>query len=159
MFINFSSANYAKNTTTSQMILVYQSFFSAFEFSLAENYLSWNNKSAIFIWTLPVFGDQFQPSQRPGETAFSVPLQSYHLPPLATKGKTALGEFMLHPKPQIDLLIEPHFSKISPEVQFCAYQHLGKSSQKEDKEDVVFEIYAIFVMTIVNGQGLSNILS
>ena len=59
---------------------------------------------------LPVFGDQFQPTQAPVETVFNGALQSYHLPTSTTQANTDLAEFVLQHKPQIDSLMEQNLS-------------------------------------------------
>ena len=95
------------------------------------------------LHSLPVFGDKFQPTQAPAETAFDGTLQSYHLPPSTTQAYTDLAQFMLQHKPQIDSLIEQKLS-------------LRKPSQNEDQEDELIEIYANSMMTPVYSQGLSS---
>ena len=60
---------------------------------------------------LPLFGDQFQPTQAPAETAFNGTLQSYHLPSSTTQANTDHAQFMLQHKPQIDSLIEQKLSQ------------------------------------------------
>ena len=60
---------------------------------------------------LTVFGDQFQPTQAPAETAFNGTLQRCHLPPSTAQANTDLAEFMLQHKPQIDSLIEQKLSQ------------------------------------------------
>ena len=76
------------------------------------------------LHSLTVFGDQFQPTQAPAETAFNVTLQSYHLPPSTTQANTDLAQFMLQHKPQIRSLIEQKLSEGSQKVQFSAHlQH------------------------------------
>ena len=50
--------------------------------------------------SLPVFGDQFQPTRAQAETAFNGALQSYHLPSSTTQANTDLAQFMLQHKPQ-----------------------------------------------------------
>ena len=108
------------------------------------------------LHSLPVFGDQFQPTQAPAETAFSGTLQSYHLPPSPTQANTDLAQFMLQHKPQIDSLIEQKLSQGSQKVQFSAHLQLRKPSQNEDQEDELIEIYANSLMTPVYSQGLSS---
>ena len=51
------------------------------------------------LHSLLVFGDQFQPTQAPAETAFNGTLQSYHLSPSTTQANTDLAQFMLQHKP------------------------------------------------------------
>ena len=51
------------------------------------------------LHSLPVFGDQFQPTQAPAETAFIGNLQSFHLPPSTTQANTDVAQFMLQHKP------------------------------------------------------------
>ena len=108
------------------------------------------------LHSLPVFGDQFQPTQEPAETAFNGTLQSYHLPPSTTQANTDLTQFMLQHKPQIDSLIEQKLSQGSQKVQFSAHLQLRKPSQNEDQEDELIEIYANLLMTPVYSQGLSS---
>ena len=108
------------------------------------------------LHSLPVFGDQFQPTQAPAETAFNGTLQSYHLPPSPTQANTDLAQFMLQHKPQIDSLIEQKLSQGSQKVQFSAHLQLRKPSQNEDQEDELIEIYANSLMTPVYSQGLSS---
>ena len=108
------------------------------------------------LHSLPVFGDQFQPTQAPVETAFNGTLQSYHLPPSPTQANADLAQFMLQHKPQIDSLIEQKFSQGSQKVQFSAHLQLRKPSQNEDQEDELIEIYANSLMTPVYSQGLSS---
>ena len=43
------------------------------------------------LHSLTVFGDQFQPTQAPAETAFNGTLQSYHLPPSPEPTQTFLS--------------------------------------------------------------------
>ena len=64
-------------------------------------------------WSLPVFGNQFQPTQAQAETAFNGTLQSYHLLPSTTQANTDLAEFMLQHKSESDLLIEQKLSQES----------------------------------------------
>ena len=59
----------------------------------------------------PVFGDQFQPTQAPAETAFNGALHSCHLPPSTTQANTDFAQFMLQHKQQIDSLIEKNSHK------------------------------------------------
>ena len=94
------------------------------------------------LHSLPVFGDQFQPTQAPAETAFNGTLQSCHLPPSPTQANTDLAQFMLQHKPQIDSLIEQKLSQGSQKVLFSAHLQLRKPSQNEDQEDELIEIYA-----------------
>ena len=108
------------------------------------------------LHSLPVFGDQFQPTQAPAETAFNGTLQSYHLPASPTQANTDLIQFMLQHKPQIDSLIEQKLSQGSQKVQFSAHLQLRKPSQNEDQEDELIEIYANSLMTPVYSQGLSS---
>ena len=61
------------------------------------------------LHSLPVFGDQFQSTQAPAETAFNGTLQSYHLPPSTTHNRTK----MLQHKPQVDSLIEQKITRIA----------------------------------------------
>ena len=106
--------------------------------------------------SLPVFGDQFQPTQAPAESAFNGTLQSYHLPPPTTQANTDLAQFMLQHKPQIDSLIEQKLSQGSQKVQISAHLQLRKPSQNEDQEDELFEIYANSLLLPVCSQGLSS---
>ena len=76
------------------------------------------------LHSLPLFGDQFQPTQAPAETAFNGTLQSYHLPPSTTQANTDPTQFMLLHKPQIDSLIEQKLSQGSQKVQCCAHLQL-----------------------------------
>ena len=80
------------------------------------------------LHTLPDFGDQVQPTQVPAEISFNGTLQSYHLPPSATKANTDLAEFMLQNKPQIDSLIEQKLSQGSQKVHISAHLQLRKPS-------------------------------
>ena len=61
--------------------------------------------------SLPVFGDQFQPTESPIETAFNGTFQCKRLPPSTTQAKADLSEFMLQHKTQIDSLIEQNLSQ------------------------------------------------
>ena len=76
------------------------------------------------LHSLPVFGDQFQPTQAPAETAFNGTLQSYHLLLATTQANTDLAQFMFQHKPQIDSLIEQKLSQGSQKVQFGAHLQL-----------------------------------
>ena len=108
------------------------------------------------LHSLPVFGDQFQPTRAPAETAFNGTFQSYHLPPSPTQANTDLAQFMLQHKPQIDSLIEQKLSQGSQKVQFSAHLQLRKPSQNEDQEDELIKIYANSLMTPVYSQGLCS---
>ena len=108
------------------------------------------------LHSLPVFGDQFQPTQAPAKTAFNGTLQSYHLPPSPTQANTDLAQFMLQHKPQVDSLIEQKLPQGSQKVQFSAHLQLRKPSQNEDQEDELIEIYATSLLTPVYSQGLSS---
>ena len=69
-------------------------------------YLGFNNTRLFSqhmstLHSLPVFGDQFQSTQKPAETGFIVTPQSYCVQSSATQNNTDLVEFMLQLKPQI----------------------------------------------------------
>ena len=108
--------------------------------------------------SLPVFGDQFQPSQAPAETAFNGTLQSYHLPASTTPFNTDFADFMLQYKPQIDSLIEQILSQESKGIQFSAHLQLRKPSQNEDQENELTENDANSLMTPVYTEELSSLL-
>ena len=76
------------------------------------------------LHSLPVFGDQFQLTQAPAETAFNGAHQSYHLPPSTSQANTDLAEFMLQHKPQIGSLIEQKLSQGSQKVHLSAHLQL-----------------------------------
>ena len=68
------------------------------------------------LHSLLVFGDQFQPTQAPAETAFNGILQKHHMPQSTTHSNTGLAEFMLQHKPQSHSLIEQKLSQVSQKV-------------------------------------------
>ena len=112
-------------------------------------------KAMSSLHSLPVFGDQFQPTQAPAETAFNSTLQSYHLPPSTNQANTELAQFMLQHKPQIDSLIQQKLLQGSQKNQFSAHLQLRKPIQNEDQENELIVIYANSLTTPVYSQGLS----
>ena len=108
------------------------------------------------LHALPVFGDQFQPTQAPAEAAFNGTLQSYHLPPSTTHSNTDLAEFMLQHKLQTDSLIEQKLSQLSQKVQFGGHLQLRNPSRNKNQEDELIELYANLLMTPVYSEALSS---
>ena len=102
-------------------------------------YMGFNNtrlfaQHVSSLHSLSVFGDQFQPTRAPAETAFNGTFQSYHLPPSTSQANRDVAQFMLQQKPQIDSLIEQKLSQGSQKVHFSARLQLRKPSQNEEQE-------------------------
>ena len=76
------------------------------------------------LHSLPVVGNQFQPTQAPAEIAFNGALQIYYLLSSATQANTDPNQLRLQHKPQIDSLIEQKLSQGSQKIQFSAHLQL-----------------------------------
>ena len=107
------------------------------------------------VHSLPVFGKEFEPRDKPREGAFNCLLRTFETSD-ADEARD-LETFMRAQKPRIDSLISEQLCHGPQNVQLCGKLQLIKyhNDQSDSAEDERIEIYANSPMTPVYANGLT----